>query len=63
MECEWKNVNKTYVYLIKYNFGIRIKCVGPTQFGNKKLGISFSLGVGNGNKRMEMKHGFSFISL
>ena len=30
------NENETYVYLEKYNLEMKIKCVGPTQFGNKE---------------------------
>ena len=30
------NENETHIYLVKCNLGIGIKCVGPTQFENKK---------------------------
>ena len=30
------NENETYIYFAKFNLGMRIKCVGPTQFGNKE---------------------------
>ena len=31
-----RNENETHVYLARCNLGIRIKCMGPTQFGNKE---------------------------
>ena len=31
-----KNGNETYVYLVKCNLGIEIKCVSSTQFENKE---------------------------
>ena len=56
------NENETYVYLTKYNLRMRIKCRGPTQFGNKKCKSHSHGGVENENVRMRIKHIFIFLS-
>ena len=61
-KCEWKNGNETHVYVAKYNLGMGIKCVGPTQFGNKKWESNSHEGWDK-NEEMGMEYMFTFISL
>ena len=56
------NGNETYVYLTKCNLGMRIKCMGSTQFENKKWESHSHGEVEDENMGMGMKHKFTFLS-
>ena len=57
------NGNEIHVYLAKCNWGMRMKCVGLTQFGNKECESHSHGGVGNENEGIEMEYMFTFVSL
>ncbi|KAK9193493.1 hypothetical protein WN944_004190 [Citrus x changshan-huyou] len=54
------NETETHVYLTKCNLGMRIKCMGPTQFENKEWESHSHVGVENENEIMRMEYMFTF---